>query len=242
MPSFKYSTILFLYSCYVFSAHSVSALEFSSQREAATVVELYTSEGCSSCPPAERWLSDFKHDKSVFKNVIPLAFHVDYWDGLGWKDRFAQKSFSERQYALATKGILSSVYTPGIIVSSQEWRPWFKGERDVPINTDTPGVLHAEIKDNALVVKFEKNDDFILNVAYLGMGLSTEVTTGENRQRTLQHDFVVLKHWMTPASRLSWQTQLLELPEKGQKKTAIVVWLSKPDSMDIVQAAASFLN
>src|ERR1700736_5991387 len=83
----------------------------------AVVVELFTSEGCSSCPPADELLGHLSHDLSA-KNilVIPLGFHVDYWDGLGWKDRFSSAGFTQRQaqYARALK--VDGPYTPEMVV------------------------------------------------------------------------------------------------------------------------------
>ena len=107
------------------------ALEFASSPQRTTVVELYTSEGCSSCPPADRWISSLRDDPRLFKTLLPLVFHVDYWDRLGWRDPFASKAFSQRQYALVQEDILSQAYTPVIVVDSQEWRQWFGGKRDL---------------------------------------------------------------------------------------------------------------
>lgn len=73
------------------------ALEFASSEQRTTVVELYTSEGCSSCPPADRWISSLRDDPRLFKTLLPLVFHVDYWDRLGWPDPYARKAFSQRQ-------------------------------------------------------------------------------------------------------------------------------------------------
>lgn len=78
-------------------AGTVSAKEFSSGVQATDVLELYTSEGCSSCPRADRWLSSLVDKQGVFKDFVPMAFHVDYWDYIGWKDRFANAEFSQRQ-------------------------------------------------------------------------------------------------------------------------------------------------
>ena len=87
---------------------------------APTVVELYTSEGCSSCPPADRWLSTLKGRP----DVLALAFHVTYWDRLGWPDRFARPEYTQRQYSLAQRAALSNVYTPQVLVNGQDWRRW----------------------------------------------------------------------------------------------------------------------
>ena len=87
---------------------------------ATTVVELYTSEGCSSCPPADRWLSTLKNRP----DVVALAFHVNYWDQLGWPDRFASAAFTERQRQLMAPSGSRYVYTPQVIANGQDWRGW----------------------------------------------------------------------------------------------------------------------
>ena len=106
-------------------------LEFSSGSERATILELYTSEGCSSCPPADRWLSQLKSDPGLWRDVIPLAFHVDYWDYIGWKDEFAREEYSARQRRYAWEGNANSVYTPGMFRNGTEWRGWWRGELPV---------------------------------------------------------------------------------------------------------------
>ncbi|MGJ8751619.1 DUF1223 domain-containing protein, partial [Burkholderia pseudomallei] len=87
------------------------------------LVELYTSEGCSSCPPADDWLARLAARRAALR-VVPLALHVDYWDGLGWADRFAQHRFTERQHALAARGGGRFVYTPEVAVDGRELRDW----------------------------------------------------------------------------------------------------------------------
>ncbi|HEX7689005.1 MAG TPA: DUF1223 domain-containing protein, partial [Burkholderiaceae bacterium] len=84
------------------------------------VVELYTSEGCSSCPPAERWLARL----AGRDDVIALAFHVDYWDGLGWKDRFAQPQFTQRQDASRRTSGARFAYTPQVILDGRDTPAW----------------------------------------------------------------------------------------------------------------------
>jgi len=93
----------------------------------ASLLELYTSEGCSSCPPAEAWLSRLRDDARLWKEIVPVAFHVDYWDNLGWKDRFASAAFTARQRDYAARWNSGSVYTPGFVLDGQEWRGWFTG-------------------------------------------------------------------------------------------------------------------
>src|SRR5438034_11825938 len=92
---------------------SPPATTFESGETQSTLIELFTSEGCSSCPPAEKWLSVLKSNPDLWKKIIPVAFHVDYWDRLGSRDRLAKPEFTSRQprYAAAWGG--DSVYTPG---------------------------------------------------------------------------------------------------------------------------------
>src|SRR4051794_21813675 len=87
------------------------------------VVELYTSEGCDSCPPADRWFSALKAEAAK-GTVVPLAFHVDYWDYLGWKDRFADAAFSVRHREAASRGGAKVIYTPQVLFEGREFAQW----------------------------------------------------------------------------------------------------------------------
>jgi hypothetical protein len=220
---------------------SAWSVEFSSGEQQTTVVELYTSEGCSSCPPADRWLSLLASDPRVFDSLIPLAFHVDYWDELGWSDRFARAEYSQRQRNLVKQGRLSQVYTPGLVIDSQEWHGWFSGERELPVTTASAGELKAHFKNGVLAVSFIDARQYVLNVAVLGMGLNSDVSAGENRGRRLQHDFVVLDLYQQ-AGIQTWQLRLDKLPQRGQRQTALAVWLSPPQSLQVIQAAAAFID
>ncbi|MFQ3324005.1 MAG: hypothetical protein ACI90U_001830 [Pseudomonadales bacterium] len=108
------------------------SVEFKSGDKQVQLIELYTSEGCSSCPPADNFLTTFLDDPTLWHSRIPIAIHVDYWDYIGWQDRFASKENSARQRLHAQQGNVSQVYTPGFIVSGEEWRSWFLGDRTIP--------------------------------------------------------------------------------------------------------------
>src|ERR1051326_3572011 len=84
------------------------------------LLELFTSEGCSSCPPAEAWLSRLKDNKQLWRDFVPIAFHVDYWDRLGWRDRFASPQWTQRQQILAARWNAGSVYTPAFVLDGSE--------------------------------------------------------------------------------------------------------------------------
>jgi len=106
----------------MFSINAQSAaITFQSATERTALLELYTSEGCSSCPPAETWLSGLKESSRLWKDFVPVAFHVDYWDYLGWRDPWAQRGFSDRQRAYAASWHSENIYTPGFVLNGKEW-------------------------------------------------------------------------------------------------------------------------
>src|SRR5476651_2604058 len=94
---------------------------FASGPNRVSLVELYTSEGCSSCPPAERWIAARKNDAGLWRDFVPVAFHVDYWNRLGWPDRFSTREFTQRQYTQAAAWGTGSVYTPCFVRDGAEW-------------------------------------------------------------------------------------------------------------------------
>src|SRR2546423_6801843 len=93
---------------------------FESGPQKTHLIELFTSQGCSSCPPAEAWLSKLKNEPQLWKDFVPLAFHVDYWDRLGWRDPFAAKEWTARQYQYSNAWKSESVYTPGFLLDGRE--------------------------------------------------------------------------------------------------------------------------
>src|SRR5689334_18662425 len=92
------------------------------------LVELYTSEGCDSCPPADHWLSSLFSQGFRPDQVVPLALHVDYWDYIGWKDPFGRAEFSVRQRKLAAMRRPVVVYTPQVVLQGQDFRRWASGD------------------------------------------------------------------------------------------------------------------
>ena len=157
------------------------------------LLELYTSEGCSSCPPADRWLSQLPGDSGV----VPLAFHVDYWDRLGWKDRFAQAAFSQRQRD--RNRVPGWVYTPQVMLDGEDYRNWHRG---LPARSNSPAQasLSLILAQTPEQVDVHADSHFASSAASRGAGLylalyenrlSSNVTAGENDQRTLHHDHVV---------------------------------------------------
>src|SRR2546428_3516503 len=171
--------------------------KFQSSGKQTALIELYTSEGYSSCPPAETWLSRLKESPGLWKNFVPLAFHVDYWDYLGWRDPWASKSFSDRQRAYAKQWHSDSTYTTGFVLNGKEWRDW-SGHKGGPKSAGVKaGVLTVSSSDtNRWQVSFAPpnaaNADYEVLATFLASGLSSDVKAGENRGRLLNHDFVGL--------------------------------------------------
>src|SRR2546421_8506510 len=112
---------------FAFAAQAADRV-FESGPQRVHMIELFTSQGCSSCPPAEAWLSKFKTEPRLWKDFVPLAFHVDYWDRLGWRDPFAAKEWTARQYQYSASWKSDAVYTPGFVLDGHEWR-----DRNIPI-------------------------------------------------------------------------------------------------------------
>ena len=224
-----------------------ASTRFESGPGRVALLELYTSEGCSSCPPADRWLRELKSDPRLWKDFVPVAFHVDYWDYIGWRDRFARPAFSQRQRRYAADGRASTVYTPGFFQNGEEWRGWFRG--NAPRFDAAPaGVLSLTRHGDRVSVRFEPHDhkhgDLDLRIAILGMDLETVVRAGENRGRTLRHDFVVLDLISRPLTKeddgYSASAALPALAE-GPARQALVAWVSRRGDQAPIQTVGGSL-
>jgi hypothetical protein len=223
------------------------ATGFESGDTQTSLIELFTSEGCSSCPPAEKWLSALKSNQDLWKKVIPVAFHVDYWDRLGWRDRFAKPEFTSRQqrYAAAWGG--DSVYTPGFVVNGKEWRSWFGGN-PTPTASTKVGVLRVSLGDEGKLSAIFNPDAMqvralALNVALLGNDLESDVKRGENSGRKLRHDFVVLDLIttdMTNASNRWTGSVALPMRSGNDKPSALAVWIV--ENATPIQATGGWLK
>lgn len=162
------------------------------------LLELYTSEGCDSCPPADQWFSSLPQRGYTPQHVLALAFHVDYWNYLGWKDPYARPQFSARQRDASRRNKARVVYTPQLLLDGIDYRRSVKGDDigrhinktqspgaqiSVSIDTGPQPRLRARIRTaasaaQAYAVIYENN-------------LVTEVVAGENKGKRLRHDFVV---------------------------------------------------
>ena len=163
---------------------------------APTVVELYTSEGCSSCPPADQWLSTLRGRT----DVLPLAFHVTYWDRLGWPDRFGDATYTARQHELARQAGRAQVYTPQVVANGQDWRRW--PQLPAPAAGPAPA-LTLERQGETVRVQVAAVPGSAARWAGYWAVLEDQhqsrVSAGENSGRLLQHDHVVRLYQPVPA-------------------------------------------
>jgi hypothetical protein len=224
------------------TTHAADAeTSFESKPTRTHLLELFTSEGCSSCPPAEAWLNKLKNEPRLWQDFVPMAFHIDYWDRLGWRDPFASKAWTSRQYQYSAAWKSGSVYTPALVLNGREWR-----ERSVPAAApDAAGVLKCKVAATGEVVaQFRPVEnaprDLDVHVARLGFGLSTNVRAGENSGRKLRHDFVVLS--LDSAPMTSGKAQLKLRPDVKANAGAIAVWVTARGSLEPIQAAGGWLR
>lgn len=213
---------------------------------AMAVVELFTSQGCSSCPPADRLLSKISNDPRYQGKVIPLSFHVDYWNYIGWTDPYSSSRWSDRQRVYAGKVFRSNrIYTPQVVVNGRSecvgnsegqvaeriaealaTEP--AGRVNLAVEPPTPDG-HLRVKVGARLARAAGSGNLDLWVAIYESGLSTPVKAGENASRVLRNDRVV--------RRLE---KALTLPAAAgsEKSTEIVLGLDKRWNVENVGVAA----
>jgi hypothetical protein len=215
------------------------------------VIELYTSEGCDSCPPADRWLGALKKQAASGK-VMPLAFHTDYWDYLGWKDRFADPAFGARHRDAASRGGARVVVTPQVLVDGREFPQWRRTSPEQLAAPRSARPARAALRitagpagAHALQVSVAGNmlQDERAGHAYVALfesGLSTDVKAGENAGMVLHHDFVV-RRWLGPFAFNGGAltvTQIVDLPADGVPGQSGVAVVALDERGAILQALA----
>ena len=217
---------------------------FESKPARTHLLELFTSEGCSSCPPAEAWLSNLKNEPRLWQDFVPIAFHVDYWDHLGWRDPFASKTWTERQADYSARWKSGSVYTPAFVLDGVAWH----NTALPPAATDTPGVLKITVSGERVLAAFKPATNagrrYEIHLARLGFGLGADVTAGENSGRKLVHDFVVLG--LTNEGMKS-DVKELRLPvaasqQTGNSRSALAAWVTQAGQIEPIQAVGGWLQ
>lgn len=223
---------------------------FESSDQRAYLVELYTSEGCSSCPPAERWMNKLREDPGLWETVVPVSFHVTMWDRLGWKDSLATTAYSNRHRAYAKQWNARTIYTPCMVINGEAWRGWSL-KKALPVsNVSTSGKLSVfKLDENTYEVIFNPKGELKREIrvqgALLGFDLESDVKAGENRGRLLKHNFAVLQYGsgkMVKDDR-GW-VGVVTLPKPGKRKTGsfgLAAWVNEEFNMTPLQAVGGYL-
>jgi hypothetical protein len=220
----------------------------------AALVELYTSEGCDSCPPADRWLSSLFARGYTPDRVVPLALHVDYWDYIGWKDPFAKGEFAARQRKLAMMKRPTFVYTPQVLLQGQDFRRWNTGEfaaavgrinarparASIALSIRSMTRDAAEVELSAVLLDAGGQKNAAVYLAAYENRLASEVSAGENRGKRLEHDYVV-REWIGPIGfgkdlMLVEQRSLALPPGANTRHSGVAAFVQDRSSGEVLQA------
>ncbi len=220
------------------AVHAGEPVVWRSGPKQTALLELFTSEGCSSCPPAEKWLSGLTNNPALWQDVVPVEFHVDYWDNLGWTDRFASPDYTARQQRYAELWKHSTVYTPGFVLNGTEWRMGFGGGGFPKGDRSISGVLEVKpLTTNSLSVKYvidaanPRTGSLEVTAAWLGSDTVSDIRRGENAGSRLHHPFVVLRTTTLPLQlhegTATAVVQLPRIPRENSARLGIAVWVSR---------------
>jgi hypothetical protein len=211
------------------------------------IMELFTSQGCSSCPPADEILAMYarKHDE----HIIPLAFHVDYWNRLGWIDSFSKNAYSQRQRDYAEKLNTGSVYTPQLIINGETEmvgsnKTEIAEKIDNYLNRKTEGkieisninVIDKKVKIDYAVSKLSL--DMVINAALVQINVSTNISAGENRGVKLEN-YNVVRDFKTQKITALPGSFTLELPEVNNTDNYMVVLFAQNKINGSIKAAVN---
>lgn len=246
----KYKIILIV-ACFI----TISLMSFKKplQFEPIAVIELFTSQGCSSCPSADKLLSQTISDaKKSGRKIVALSFHVDYWNRLGWVDTFSDGKYSQRQREYAAIMQLQSVYTPQIIVNGITE---LVGSNQRKLDDAIQNALNIEStvafktlkttirSGKAISVKYELEGNFSgckINFALVALKETTSIHRGENRGRILKNENVV-RQFISVAAKSNGEISFEDAPLPTIDNLAIVAFLQRND-LNIVGAAMALLN
>lgn len=228
----------------------------SSPEHRVAVLELYTSQGCSSCPPAERWLSRLKKTGASSEQLIPLAFHVTYWDYIGWKDRFGSERYDNRQREIARFNRQKTIYTPQFVLGGSDYRTYNRFSSDVSHIVSMPSSIDLKITakkqgqtdlgvEVSADISKSKLKDVVLFLALYENNLKSHIGEGENEGELLHHDYVV-RQFYGPFLKNTKQTEnhpsaavhqsvLIDESWK-QNEMGLVAFAQNPQTGEILQA------
>ena len=238
---------LFIYLFVFLLGFSPIVLAGQSLDEPFVIVELFSSEGCSSCPPADLLVSKltvWARQNNVA--VYPIIFHVDYWNNLGWRDVFSRAEFTQRQYEYAKIFKDQGVYTPQIVmngsdafVGSDQGKLQQGIDRELAISPSINMNASLNMHNKELIVNYQvhgfSNGD-VINFALVERGLITDVTAGENAGRTLHHDNVVREFQTLLLKKVSSQVRIPLDKVSDSSQASVIIYVQNPQTMLIEDA------
>ncbi|MCB0377875.1 MAG: DUF1223 domain-containing protein [Bdellovibrionales bacterium] len=224
---------------------SLADTAWKSSVEKVHLLELYSTQSCSSCPPAQNWVSTLKKEKNLWKTFIPVVFHVDYWDYLGWKDPFSKPQFTNRQRHYA-KELQSKTYTPMFILDGEESRQ--RSKSPLQSNGEKVGVLQAKSMGDQYEIQFtpysKTEKSLTLRYAVLGSDIKTDVKAGENSGMQLHHDFLTLElgkeSLVRKGTAYSGKVKI-NFDKNKSPRQALVFWVTPQNSLKPIQAVGGYL-
>jgi hypothetical protein len=215
------------------------------------VCELFTSEGCSSCPPAEALMKAMDQEYAG-SNVYLLQFHIDYWDKLGWKDKYRDAAYTKRQYAYNNE-LKTQIYTPQLVINGKQE---MIGSESAKVHTSINQALKNNQKALSIaytitakntqaeltyaVDSFDKKD--IINVALVEKEESNAVLAGENKGHTLQHVDIVRKFVSVPIGNSFGKLSIDIPPELKDKPLRLIVYTQNHKNLNVTSATALNLS
>jgi len=238
------------------SGGSAATCSATSGPQTAALLELFTSEGCNSCPPVDQWVSGLAAAGFGADKLVPLAFHVDYWDYIGWKDRFATAGFTQRQRDYSRTGGVGFVYTPQLLLNGSDFRSGLSYGRlenatrainrqaaraSIRLTLDVGQEAAAgALNVSASVRLADASQPVAVYLAVYENHLSSDVKAGENRGVVLHHEYVV-RDWIGPLAvdadgKLELQRSLRLMPGQKLAESGLAAIVQNRRSGDVLQA------
>ncbi len=227
---------------------------FSSGENKVHLLELFSTQSCSSCPPAQVQVSKLKNNTKIWTHFVPIVWHVDYWDHLGWKDPFSNPKYTKRQRAYSSKWGTRNIYTPMFVLNGKDEKKRksiLTKVLELKSKAKPGNLTIKQTKKNTFTVEFEslqKLEKLKIHGAIIGSGIETKVTRGENSGSTLKHDFLVLE---SKSSLLSKKGKKhigkITFPPYSSKKIKkewekrVVFWITQKNSLEPIQVASGSL-
>ena len=215
---------------------------FESKPHKTNLLELYTSEGCSSCPPAEKWLARIPQQLMDKSAIIPLAFHVTYWDYIGWKDKFASQQYDQRQRKMVFQEGGRTVYTPQFFINSRTQRGIDRAISKLARSEKQPSsiMIKAAVTEtdqklniNLSLKQLLKGLDKVVrvNVATYENDIRSVIEAGENEGRVSHHQYVVRELKTALMSLEVAQGRQFEFTKKPNKWAGVVIYVESANQV-----------